>query len=336
LPYRPCQPSCVWRRQVAATTNPPPPAAVAAAPPALLENRVYATGSLLANEEVELRSEISGRVTGISFSEGGRVKKGAVLLTINDQELQAQLKRKEYEQALAADEERRQRALLEINGISRETYDKSNNNLKMIEADRELLQTQIAKCQIVAPFDGVIGLRYVSEGGYVTPSLLISTMQDTDPMKVEFSVPEKNARQIKNGTQILVRIGDSPEGSEGTVYAVESMIDPSTRTMKARATIPNPDGNLLPGSFGKVEVTLDRLPNAIVIPSGSVIPRINDEIVYVCRNGKAQAVTVTSGIRTDSGTQITQGLAPGDTLIVSGLLQLTDGKNVQITSLQGN
>jgi membrane fusion protein (multidrug efflux system) len=304
--------------------------------PQLLENRVYATGSVMANEEVELRTEIAGRVTGIFFSEGSRVSKGAVLLTINDQELQAQLKRKEYEQALAADEERRQRALLDINGVSRETYDKSNNNLKMIEADRELLQTQIAKCKITAPFDGVIGLRYVSEGGYVTPSVLISTMQDTDPMKVEFSVPEKNARQIKNGTPILVRIGDSPEGSKGVVYAVESMIDPGTRTIKARATIPNPDGNLLPGSFGKVEVTLDQLPNAIVIPSGAVIPRINDEIVYVCRNGKAQAVSVTSGIRTDSGTQITQGLVPGDTLIVSGLLQLTDGKNIQITTLQGN
>ena len=114
------------------------------------------------------------------------------------------------------------------------------------------------------------------------------------------------------------------------------MIDPGTRTIKARATIPNPDGNLLPGSFGKVEITLDRIPDAIVIPSGAVIPRINDEIVYVCRGGKAVSVTVTSGIRTESGSQIATGLAPGDTLIVSGLLQLTDGKSVQITNLQAN
>jgi membrane fusion protein (multidrug efflux system) len=304
--------------------------------PQLLENRIYATGTLLANEEVELRSEISGRVTGVLFAEGGRVQKGALLLKINDQELQAQLKRKEYEQALAADEERRQRSLLEINGISREEYDKSSNKLKMIEAERELLESQIARTKIVAPFDGVIGLRYVSEGGYVTPNVLISTMQDTDPMKVEFSVPEKNARQIKNGTRILVRIGDSPETSQGIVYAVESMIDPGTRTIKARATIPNPDGTLIPGSFGKVEVTLDRVPDAIVIPSGALIPRINDEIIYVCRAGKARLLSVKSGIRTESGTQITQGLAPGDTLIVSGLLQLTDGKDVQITAFQGN
>lgn len=304
--------------------------------PQLLENRIYSTGTLLANEEVQLRSEISGRVTGIFFAEGSRVKKGELLLKINDQELQAQLKRKQYEEALAADEEHRQHALLDINGISRETYDRSYNNLKMIEADRELIETQIAKCKIVAPFDGVIGLRYVSEGGYVTPSVLISTMQDTDPMKVEFSVSEKNARRLKNGTEISVRIGESPETSKGVVYAVESMIDPGTRTIKARATIPNPDGTLIPGSFGKVEVTLERVPDAIVIPSGALIPQINDEIVYVCRNGKAQSVSVTSGIRTENGTQITAGLAPGDTLIVSGLLQLTDGKNVQITAPQGN
>ena len=304
--------------------------------PQLLENRIYATGTLLANEKVELRSEISGRVTRVLFAEGSHVQKGALLLKINDQELQAQLKRKEYEQALAADEERRQRALLEVNGISRENYDKSLNSLNMLKAELELIQSQLAKTEIVAPFDGVIGLRYVSEGGYVTPSVLISTMQDTDPMKVEFSVPEKNARLMKRGTEISVRIGDSRETSKGVVYAVESMIDPGTRTIKARATIPNPDGTLIPGSFGKVEVTLDRVPDAIVIPSGALIPRINDEIVYVCRNGKAQLLSVKSGIRTESGTQITQGLAPGDTLIVSGLLQLTDGKDIQITALQGN
>jgi len=304
--------------------------------PQLLENRIYATGTLLANEEVELRSEISGRVTGVFFAEGSHVQKGALLLKINDKELQAQLKRKEYEQALAADEERRQRALLDINGISRENYDKSLNSLNMLRAEHDLIQSQLAKTEIVAPFDGFIGLRYISEGGYVTPSVLISTMQDTDPMKVEFSVPEKNARRLKKGTEISVRIGDSPETSKGVVYAVESMIDPGTRTIKARATIPNPDGTLIPGSFGKVEATLDRVPDAIVIPSGALIPRINDEIVYVCRNGKAQLLSVKSGIRTESGTQITQGLAPGDTLIVSGLLQLTDGKDIQITALQGN
>lgn len=304
--------------------------------PRLLNSRIYTTGTLLANEEVQLRPEISGRVTGIFFAEGSKVKKGDVLLKINDRELKAQLEGKGVEEKQASDLESRARRLFEIKGISQEEYDKVANSLNMIKAQKEVIQAQLAKTEIVAPFDGVIGLRYVSEGSFVSTNMLVATMQDIDPIKVEFSVPEKHARQLKNGTEILVHIGDSPEGSKGVVYAVESMIDLGTRTIKSRAKIPNPGENLIPGSFAKVEITLEELPDAIVIPSGAVIPRINDEIVYVCRNGKAQSVSVKTGIRTERGIQITEGLTPGDTLIVTGLLQLADGKTVEIKDLESN
>lgn len=322
------------RNRSAAASGTPVEALVVKSRP--LADRITTTGTLLANEEVELRSEISGRVTGIFFDEGTRVRKGTVLLKINDQDLQAQLKRKQFEQALASDEERRQKSLLDINGISREEYDKSLNNLNIVKADAELIESQLAKTQVIAPFDGVIGLRYVSEGGYVSPNMLLATMQDIDPMKVEFSVPEKYAARIKRGIGLAVSVSEHPETYDGTVYAVESKVDLNTRTIKARATIPNPDGTLIPGSFAKVEITLAELPDAVLVPSGAVIPRITDEIVYVCRDGKARSVTVKTGIRTDSGTQITQGLVPGDTLIVTGLLQLIDGRAVEIKALQGN
>jgi membrane fusion protein (multidrug efflux system) len=296
-----------------------------------LENKINVTGTLLANEEVELRSEISGRVTGIFFNEGSRVTKGTVLLTINDQDLQAQLKRKEYEQALAADEERRQRALLDINGISREEYDKSHNKLKMIEAERELLESQIAKTRIVAPFDGVIGLRYVSEGGYVSPNSLAASMQDTDPMKVEFAVPEKYGRQIAKGTPVRVEVGESTEACEGTVYAVESKVDPDTRTIKARALIANPGQSLFPGSFARVGITLERIAEAVVVPSEAIIPELGGEKVFVCVDGTARSHPVKTGPRAEKSTQIVEGLQPNDTLIVTGLLQLTDGMGVRIS-----
>ncbi len=164
--------------------------------PQPLENRISATGTLLANEEVELRPEIDGRVTGVFFEEGSRVKKGELLLKINDRELKAQLRRKEYEEKLAADEERRKKTLVDISGISQEEYDKSLNALKMIEAEKEVIKSQMAETEIRAPFDGVVGLRYVSEGSYVTSNTLVATMQDIDPMKIEFSVPEKYARLI--------------------------------------------------------------------------------------------------------------------------------------------
>jgi len=304
--------------------------------PQLLRNKIFTTGTLLANEEVELRPEISGRVTGVFFEEGKRVKQGEPLLKINDREIQAQLKSKEIEEKQAGDEERRKKRLFESKGISQEEYDKALNALQMVQAQKEALKSQLAETEIGAPFDGVIGLRYVSEGGYVTPDARIATMQDIDPMKAEFSVPEKYAGQLRNGTEILVRVGDSQEEFKGVVYAVESKIDQDTRTIKARAKIPNSGNNLITGSFAKVEITLEEIADAIVIPSEVVIPQISGSIVFVCENGKAKSVPIKTGIRTETGIQITEGLALNDTLIVSGILQLTDGKGVQIKAIRSN
>jgi membrane fusion protein, multidrug efflux system len=304
--------------------------------PQLLQDKIVTTGTLMANEEVELRSEISGRITDVSFQEGTKVTKGQLLVKINDRELKAQLKQNEVAEKQAIDEDQRGQRLLDIKGISQEEYDKIKNALQTVQAEKEALQSQIDETEIMAPFNGIIGLRHVSEGGYVTPDMLIATMQELDPMKVEFSVPEKYAGQIKNGTEIAVQVGDSPDQHKGVVYALESKIDLDTRTIKARAKIPNPDNGLIPGSFAKVEITLSERPDAIVIPSEAVVPEINGEKVYVCVNGKANAVAIKSGIRTEDGVEIIEGLAPSDTLIISGLLQLADGKGVQIKSLKAN
>jgi membrane fusion protein (multidrug efflux system) len=304
--------------------------------PQVLNNKIFTTGTLLANEEVELRPEISGRVTGVFFQEGSRIAKGALMLKIDDRELQGQRKRKELEEKQAADEERREKSLYEIKAISQEEYDKTLNALRLIQADKEVIESQISKTEIRAPFNGVVGLRYVSEGGFVSPNMLAATMQELDPMKVEFSVPEKYAKQIKSGIEILVRAGDSEEDHKGVIYALETKIDPNTRTIKARGRIPNAQGTLIPGAFAKVEITLDEITNAIVIPSGAVIPELNSEKVYLCVNGKAKPVSIKTGIRTEKNIQIVDGLSANDTLIVTGLLQLADGKDVQIKTLQGN
>ncbi len=303
--------------------------------PQMLKNLIYATGTLMANEEVVLRSELSGRVTGVFFDEGKKIRKGSLMLKINDRDLKAELKRKELQEQLAADEERRKRSLLEISGISQEEYDKSLNALKMIQAEKEVLESQLAKTEITAPFDGVVGLRYVSEGSYISPDMLAATMQDIDPMKVEFSIPEKYSDRLKTGTEISLIAGEEQEETRGRVYAVESKIDLGTRTIKARATISNPQGKLIPGSFVKVRITLEEIPDAIVIPSETVIPQIDGDKVFVCRDGVARLTSVHTGIRTDSGIQIIEGLVPQDTLIRTGLLQLADGRPVVISTLVG-
>lgn len=302
--------------------------------PQPLENRIYSTGTLLANEEVELRPEISGRVTGVFFQEGGRVRKGQSLLKINDSELQAQLRRKELEEKLAADEERRKKSLFDISGISREEYDRAVNALEMVRAEEEVIRSQIAETEIVAPFDGIIGLRYVSEGSFVNNNMLAATMQDIDPMKVEFSVPEKYARQIAKGTGVVIRVGENGEADyRGEVYAVESKIDLGTRTIKARATVPNPKEELIPGSFARVEITLERVPNAIVVPAGALIPELAGQRVFVYRDGKAVSILVKVGVRMENAVQITEGLNRGDTLVLTGQLQLSDGREVEIKDI---
>ncbi len=304
--------------------------------PQPIENRIFTTGTLMANEEVQLKPEISGRVTGVFFEEGGRVKKGDVLVKINDRELRAELKRKELQEGLAADEERRKHSLLEINGISQEDYDKVANALDMIKAEREVIESQLAETEIVAPFDGVVGLRYVSTGSVISTNTLVATLQDIDPIKAEFSIPEKYAGQLEAGAKVTVRVGENENAYTGSVYAVEAKVDPATRTLKARATIPNPDGRLIPGSFAKIELVLQRIENAVVIPTDALVPEISGAKVFVCRGGAAQSVPVETGIRTDKSIQITDGLAPNDTLILTGLLQLTDGRPVQITTTQPN
>ena len=302
--------------------------------PQLLDNRIFTTGTLLANEEVQLQPEIAGRVTDVLFTEGSKVKKGEVLIRINDREFKAQLKGKEIEEKQASDVEARARRLFEVKGISQEEYDRVANALGMVKAQKEVIESQLAKTEIVAPFDGIIGLRYVSQGSYVSTDMLVATMQDIDPIKVEFSVPEKYVKQIKKGTEIKVLVGDSREEYQGLVYAVESRIDLATRTIKARAKIHNPKGDLIPGSFAKVDITLEQLPDAIVIPSGSVIPELSGEKVFICVNGKVRSVPVKTGIRTEKNTQIVEGLNPQDTLILTGLLQLSDGKAVEIRDLE--
>lgn len=298
-----------------------------------IENKIFTTGTLLANEEVELRPETSGRVTGVFFNEGKKVKKGELLLKINDRELQAQLKRKQLEEAFAADDEHRKQILLEKEGISREEYDQALKALNMIKAEREVIESQIAETEIIAPFDGIIGLRYVSEGSYISPSTLVATMQDIDPIKVEFSVPEKYARQMTQNIKTAIQVGDSPAQYAGAIYAVESKVDPATRTLKARATVPNPQAALMAGLFAKVEIVLEQIPDALMIPAEALIPELTGEKVFICTDGKARSVPVTTGLRTEKSIQITQGLSPDDTLITTGLLQLTDGKPVQLKNL---
>jgi membrane fusion protein, multidrug efflux system len=295
-----------------------------------LAQTLQITGNLLANEEVELRSEISGRVTSLNFTEGTNVAKGALLVKINDADLRATLKKLKVQEALAAKEESRSRQLLEQKLLSVEEYDAALNKLETVKAEIEKTESDIAKTELRAPFSGTVGLRYISNGSTVSPTTLIARVQQMDPMKIEFTVPEKYAGSLRVGSPISFTVAGLEQRFSGKVYAIEPKIDAATRTLRLRALAPNPGRVLVPGAFAKVELELSRMEEAISVPTSSVIPHIDGQMVYVLKDGKAVSRNVTTGVRNDSSVQITDGLAPGDTVITSGLLQLREGSKVKI------
>lgn len=301
--------------------------------PGPLDSKLNVTGSILPNESLELKSEVSGKITTISFREGKQVLKGDLLIQTNDDEIEAQLEKQKYNRKLNKDNEFRQRKLLEKDAISQEEYDNALNRLNTTVADIRLLETQLDKTRIRAPFDGVIGLRYVSEGAYISPSTVIATLYNISPAKIEFAIPGRYSTQVAPGKKIRFTIESDLKVYEGQVYAIEPRIDPATRTLKIRALADNRSGNLLPGQFVKVEFILESMANAILVPTEAVIPEQAGKKVFILENGKAKEVFIETGIRTANSLEVLSGLKANDTLLTTGILQLRNGMAVQISKL---
>nr|MDQ3394779.1 efflux RND transporter periplasmic adaptor subunit [Bacteroidota bacterium] len=273
-----------------------------------LENKIRVTGSVLANEAIQLRSEMSGRVSKIFFKEGERIKKGSILVKINDEELRAQLDRLKYTLQLYENSENRQKQLLEREAISQEEYDITLTESKTAAADIRLLEAQIAKAQIRASFDGVIGLRYISEGSYVTPTTDIASFFNIDYAKLDFSVPGKYSGMVNIGDNVYFNIENSNENFQGKVYAIEPQIDAATRTLKMRALSENKNQKIMPGQFANIELVLDAVENAIMVPTEAVVPEFDGHKVFVSQMGKAEPVNVQLGLRTDKEVEVVAGL----------------------------
>ena len=248
--------------------------------------------------------------------------------------MSAQLEKQKYNKKLNQDNEFRQRKLLEKEAISQEEYDNALNKLNTTVADIKVLEAQLAKTTITAPFDGFVGFRYVSPGALISPSTIIATINALDPAKIEFSVPARYAARVEVGSTVFFRQENNDSiRFQGTVYAVDPQIDPNTRTLKIRAKTPNKDGKLIPGQFVSIELVLERVNSTILIPTEAVVPVQDGAKVYVISGGKAVEVMVTSGDRTERKLEILTGLKPGDSVITTGILQLRPGMGVNVTRL---
>lgn len=297
-------------------------------------NGLSINGTLLANEEVELVAEIVGKVRKIYFQEGSFVRKGQLLLKVDDADLQAQLSRSEFQKKLLSEKLERQRILLKRESISREAFDQLQTDYNMLEADIELLKVKISRTEIRAPFDGEMGFRYVSEGSYVQPSSKIASIVDNSVLKFEFNIPERYADNSLKGRDVFFRVTGSDNLYSAKVYAVDPLIDVKTRVILLRARFQNKKHELMPGMFAKGNLVFGGKNEFIAVPTEAVVPEMDGKRLWVVKNGKAMLVPVETESRDEKNVEVISGIAVGDTVLTGGLMQLRDGMGVAVTLKQ--
>jgi membrane fusion protein (multidrug efflux system) len=310
---------------------PPVVVDVLIAMPQKVSDNIEANGSVLANESLEIHPEVNGRLTYLNIPDAADIKEGTILARINDAELQASLSKSNVQLSLAEKTEDRQKKLLAVNAINQSEYDVSLNTLNNIKADIELLKAQIDKTIIKAPFNGVLGLRMLSPGAYVTPQTILTTIQQVNKVKIDFSIPNIYASLIKKGTVVSVSSNDNKMVS-ATIVAIESQIDVSTRNIKARAV--SEGMQLTPGSFVKVYINADGQTDRIFIPTNAIIPEASSKKVVLVKNGMGQFVKVETGLRTSYGVEIINGINAGDSVVVNGLLFVKPGAALKIKNIK--
>jgi len=313
---------------------PPIPVEAVVAQATSLRDAISVNGSTASNEQVAITAEVPGKIESIQFKEGEFIKKGKVLVKLEDEELQAERERLVVQRRLNQKIAERLKALYEKEGVSLQEYEVAAAEVEKTEAEITLLDAQLEKRVIRAPFAGQLGLRMVSEGSYLSPGTPIVQLISTNPIKLEFDVPEKYSRAVEVGSRVTFKLDGSDRSFQANVIAREPSIDPDTRTLRFKATAPNPGGGILPGAFADVQVELEEFAGTILLPTQTIIPELNNKKVFRYRNGKAEPAIVETGIRQERYIQVTKGLNPGDTVITTGLLQLKPGAPVTLSKIQ--
>lgn len=298
-----------------------------------LDNEIQAVGTIRANEEVEIRSEVSRKITGIFFKEGSVISRGKTLFKLDDSDLIASLNKLKLDEELAIINNTRSKELLDKGLLPQADYDIQVNALGKIRADMESVQIQIDKTSITAPFSGFVGLRNVSVGSYATPSNVLTTMQDLSKLKIDFSIPEKYINFFKVGQKIYFKVEGIDEEYEGEVYAFEPKLENGTKTLILRAISNRANTKLLPGSFTNVRLIMKEINDALLVPTEAIIPNLKGQSIYLSKNGKVKLVDVDLGKRLEDKVQIMGPVAAGDTVITTNILRLKPDAKVKIAKV---
>lgn len=293
---------------------------------------VRAVGSLVPNEEVDIAGEIAGKIASINFKEGTQVKKGDILVKINDDDLQAQLKRYEFQEENIRKKLERQRILFQKEAVSGEMFDQVQTEYNVLLSDIEILKVKIDRCKIKAPFSGTIGIRSVSEGSYLQVGSKIARMVDYNTLKLEFAIPEKYINLPLVGSTVYFSGKADDKRYTAQIYAMEPKVEENTRSIVLRALYNNNGGNLRPGMSISVTIPTSSTTNSLIIPTEAVVPAMDSKSVWVVKDGKPVLTQIETGLRLADRIEVLSGLSVGDSVIITGLMQMREGSAIEVTN----
>lgn len=298
-----------------------------------LNESIEMPGTLQPFETTEIRPEIPGRIVDLNIPEGRVVTQGTLLAKLFDSDLQAKLKKLEVQLSIAEKTVERQNALLEISGISQQEYDLSQLEASNLRADIELVKVDIGRTRIVAPYTGMIGLKNISLGAYVTPSNILTTISQVNNLKLEFTIPEKYSESMQKGREVMFTMTGMDKKFSAKIMATESTIEANTRSLKVRAQVNGRHKELVPGGFAKVSLQMGGTEEPMVIPTQAVIPQARNKRVVLYRGGNPEFKVVSTGIRDSTYVQVLEGLHIGDTVITTALLAIRPESKVTLTKV---
>lgn len=296
-----------------------------------LVQKSNSTGSFIAEDNVVVSSEVAGYLQSINFKEGEYKSKSSLLGKINDDELQARKSKLQVQLNYAREELARAQKLVEIEAVSREELDKLQNDVDLLNADIHILDVQIKKTNIYAPFSGRIGVRSISEGAYVTAGTKMAELYRTDPIKLEFYIPEKLAGQIRQGDDVTFSIPASKDTFSAKIYLINPSMDENNRSLRIRCRVDNKANQFMPGGYADVYYSVQRTVESLLIPAEAIIPVLDGQKVLLSKNGKVVSQKVEVGMRTSESVQILSGITERDTVLVTGILSAVDGAPVKVT-----
>lgn len=296
----------------------------------VIKDSIDALGTVMANEAVTLTSKVNERIESIRFEEGQRVKAGDLLISLNDREIVAQMDEAQAELVETSRQLERARSLIDSGAITESDIDERTARFNAAKARVALFEARMRDHRIRAPFDGIVGLRYVSPGEMVNSNAPLVTLTDSDVVKVDFTIPERYAGKIAIGMAVTgLSAAWTDEHFSGTVSGIDTVVDPVTRALKVRALIPNHEGKLKPGMLLKLNLVLDEL-SVVAIPESALAPiGTRQYVMRVREDGTAERVEVEVGRRYPGRVEIVSGLNPGDVIVTHGF-RAQNGQKVRI------